>query len=118
MLATPSYRESWERKPQWYEANGYSGGLITSEDGLDGSINAPAIERTARSESSANYPVAPGGLRVARHQRVPTVGSADGIEIGPVPLASRWEQVGEKDVGSLCEPPDELRSARSIGGRP
>jgi hypothetical protein len=48
MLSTPSYRESWERKRRWYEANGYRGRVITSEDGLDGSIDAAGIERTAR----------------------------------------------------------------------
>jgi hypothetical protein len=50
MLSTPSYRESWERKRRWYEANGYSSQLITSEDGLDGSIDASVIERTAREQ--------------------------------------------------------------------
>jgi exodeoxyribonuclease V alpha subunit len=46
MLSVPSYAESWERKRTWYEANGYLGQLLTSEDGPDGSIDVPAIERT------------------------------------------------------------------------
>lgn len=49
MLWTPSYRESWERKQQWYKDNGFFGRVITSEDGPDGSIDAAKIEDTARS---------------------------------------------------------------------
>ncbi len=48
MLNVPSYREAWERKRKWYEANGYADRLITSEDGTDGSIDASEIERIAR----------------------------------------------------------------------
>ena len=48
MLSVPSYRQKWEQKRQWYEDNGYIDRLITSEDGLDGSIDAVEIERTAR----------------------------------------------------------------------
>ena len=48
MLSVPSYRDAWERKRKWYEANGYVDRLITSEDGLDGSIDATEIERIAR----------------------------------------------------------------------
>jgi hypothetical protein len=48
MLSVPSYRESWERKEAWYEANGFTAQLVTSEDGADGSIDASEIERTAR----------------------------------------------------------------------
>jgi len=48
MLSVPSYREQWERKRNWYEKNGYFSRVITSEDGLDGSIDAEEIERTAR----------------------------------------------------------------------
>lgn len=48
MLSLPSYREAWERKRQWYQVNGYAERLVTSEDGLDGSIDASQIERTAR----------------------------------------------------------------------
>lgn len=48
MLSVPSYREEWERKRRWYEDNGYIDRVITSEDGLDGSIDAAEIERTAR----------------------------------------------------------------------
>jgi ATP-dependent exoDNAse (exonuclease V) alpha subunit len=48
MLSVPSYRESWERKRQWYEDNGFLDKLITSEDGADGSINAAEIEQIAR----------------------------------------------------------------------
>lgn len=50
MLAVPSYREAWERKRQWYEDNRYVDRVITSEDGLDGSIDAAAIERLARTK--------------------------------------------------------------------
>lgn len=48
MLSVPSYKEAWERKRQWYEDNGFLGRVITSEDGLDGSIDAAAIDRIAR----------------------------------------------------------------------
>jgi exodeoxyribonuclease V alpha subunit len=48
MLDVPSYRESWDRKRVWYEKNGYISTLITSLDGLDGSINAAEIEHLAR----------------------------------------------------------------------
>jgi len=48
MLSVPSYREAWDRKRQWYEDNGYLDRIITSEDGLDGSIDAAEIERSAR----------------------------------------------------------------------
>jgi hypothetical protein len=48
MLSVPSYRESWKRKKAWYEANGFTPQLITFEDGPDGRIDAPEIERTAR----------------------------------------------------------------------
>jgi exodeoxyribonuclease V alpha subunit len=48
MLSVPSYKEAWERKRQWYEDNGFLDRVITSEDGLDGSIDAAAIDRIAR----------------------------------------------------------------------
>ena len=48
MLALPIYREGWERKRVWYQQNGYEGQLINSQDGLDGSIDAEAIERTVK----------------------------------------------------------------------
>ena len=48
MLSVPSYREAWDRKRQWYEDNGFLDLVITSEDGLDGSIDAAEIERIAR----------------------------------------------------------------------
>lgn len=48
MLSVPSYKEKWELKRQWYEDNGFLGRVITSEDGLDGSIDAAEIERIAR----------------------------------------------------------------------
>ena len=48
MLSVPSYREAWDRKRQWYEDNGFLDRVITSEDGLDGSIDAAEIERIAR----------------------------------------------------------------------
>ena len=50
MLSVPSYKEAWERKRQWYEDNGILGRVITSEDGLDGSIDAAAIDRIARTK--------------------------------------------------------------------
>ena len=43
MLSVPSYKEAWERKRQWYENNGFLDRGITSEDGIDGSIDAAAI---------------------------------------------------------------------------
>lgn len=48
MLALPGYREAWARKRAWYQANGYASRLIISRDGLDGGIDAEAIERLAR----------------------------------------------------------------------
>lgn len=48
MLGSPKYKEKWERKEQWYKDNGYFDQLITSEDRLDGSIDAAEIERIAR----------------------------------------------------------------------
>ncbi|HEU0026794.1 MAG TPA: AAA family ATPase [Ktedonobacterales bacterium] len=48
MLALPSYRDAWERKRAWYEANGYAGRLIVSRDGPNGSIDAETIEQFAR----------------------------------------------------------------------
>ena len=48
MLNVPSYREAWERKQKWYDENGFVDRLITSQDGPDGSIDAAAIEQTAR----------------------------------------------------------------------
>ena len=50
MLSVPSYKEAWERKRQWYEDNGFLDRVITSEDGLDGSINAAEIEQIARTK--------------------------------------------------------------------
>jgi hypothetical protein len=48
MLSVPSYAEAWERKRRWYEENGYVDRVVTSEDAPDGSIDATAIEQTAR----------------------------------------------------------------------
>jgi hypothetical protein len=48
MLNVPTYREEWERKHDWYKANGFADRLITSEDAPDGGIDASAIERIAR----------------------------------------------------------------------
>ena len=55
LLGTPGEccRIPRTRKPgiaseQWYEDNGYFDQVITSEDGLDGSIDAAEIERIAR----------------------------------------------------------------------
>ena len=50
MLDVPAYREAWERKMRWYENNGYSNRLITSEDGPEGSIDAGKIEHLARNK--------------------------------------------------------------------
>ena len=50
MLSVPSYKEAWERKRQWYKDNGFLDRVITSEDGLDGSIDAAQIERIARTK--------------------------------------------------------------------
>jgi hypothetical protein len=44
MLAMESYRKSTEAKLKWYEDNGYMPNLITSKDGLDGSINSQQID--------------------------------------------------------------------------
>jgi exodeoxyribonuclease V alpha subunit len=48
MLSVPSYKEAWDRKRQWYKDNSFLHRVITSEDGLDGSIDAAEIERIAR----------------------------------------------------------------------
>jgi len=48
MLSVPSYKEDWERKRDWYRRNNYLDRVLTSQDGEDGSINAQAIEKTAR----------------------------------------------------------------------
>lgn len=48
MLSLPSYRESWNRKKQWYKDNGYWEQVITSEDKPDGGIDAELIVSTAR----------------------------------------------------------------------
>lgn len=48
MLSVPSYVRDWERKKGWYEATGYADRLITSADGLDGSIHADEVEAIAR----------------------------------------------------------------------
>ena len=48
MLSVPSYREQWDRKRQWYEANGFWDRVITSANSPDGGIDASEIERTAR----------------------------------------------------------------------
>lgn len=48
MLAVPSYREAWERKLRWYQLNGYENQLVSSQDKVDGGIDAKEIEETAR----------------------------------------------------------------------
>lgn len=48
MLHVPSYRREWERKLEWYKAQGYADQLMTSQEGEDGSIDVTEIERTAR----------------------------------------------------------------------
>jgi exodeoxyribonuclease V alpha subunit len=47
LLSLPLYLESWEHKKRWYERNGFSSRLITSENGLDGRIDGAQIERIA-----------------------------------------------------------------------
>jgi hypothetical protein len=49
MLSSAKYRSDWADKEAWYKANGYWERVVTSEDGLDGSIHADEIERIARS---------------------------------------------------------------------
>jgi hypothetical protein len=53
MLQRPSYRRKWEAKLAWYRENGVlphdegggvKGVLVTTEDGLDGSISSADIE--------------------------------------------------------------------------
>jgi hypothetical protein len=53
MLSRPSYRRKWKAKQAWYashgvlpetENGGRSGMLVTTEDGVDGSISSNAIE--------------------------------------------------------------------------
>ncbi len=48
MLSVPSYQEQWEKKELWYKENGFHDRLITSQDGLDGSIDSTEIEQIAR----------------------------------------------------------------------
>jgi hypothetical protein len=48
MLSVPSYQAKWERKQKWYKENGYIDRVITSQDGLDGSMSSVEIERAAR----------------------------------------------------------------------
>jgi exodeoxyribonuclease V alpha subunit len=48
MMEVPSYRESWERKKNWYQENGFADQLIVSQDGPHGEIDAREIERLAR----------------------------------------------------------------------
>lgn len=50
MLGVESYKESWERKLKWYEKNMFESQLITSKDGLDGSIDSKAIDRIIEEE--------------------------------------------------------------------
>lgn len=49
MLSVPSYADAWHRKEAWYERQGWGSRVLTSQDGPDGSIDALAIENTARS---------------------------------------------------------------------
>ena len=48
MLAVPSYQAQWQRKRDWYRANGYLPQLITSEDSSDGGIDVESIKETAQ----------------------------------------------------------------------
>ena len=50
MLSLPSYRQSWNRKKQWYKDNGYWEQVITSEDKPDGGIDAELIVATAKNK--------------------------------------------------------------------
>ena len=47
MLSKPKYLADWQDKKAWYIANGYWDRVVTSEDGLDGSIQADTIEAIA-----------------------------------------------------------------------
>lgn len=44
MLAVESYKKSTDKKLKWYEKNEYLPNLITSQDGLDGSIDSKKID--------------------------------------------------------------------------
>lgn len=52
MLQRPSYRRQWERKRAWYASHGIlpytdggrSNGVVTTQDGDDGSISSADIE--------------------------------------------------------------------------
>ena len=48
MLSVPSYADAWGRKTAWYQRQGWADRVLTSQDGPDGSIDATAIEQTAR----------------------------------------------------------------------
>jgi hypothetical protein len=48
MLSKPKYLADWQDKKAWYIANGYWERVVTSEDGVDGSIQADMIEAIAR----------------------------------------------------------------------
>lgn len=50
MLMVPSYRDAWERKEAWYQANGYSDQLLISQDGPDGNIDVTQVEKTIRND--------------------------------------------------------------------
>lgn len=49
MLTTPNYRERWNAKLAWYEANGYTQGvdLFITRDGADGSLDSQRLRKTA-----------------------------------------------------------------------
>jgi exodeoxyribonuclease V alpha subunit len=48
MLNVESYRKEWEQKEKWYKDNNLVKQLITSQDGLDGSIDSLTIQKTAK----------------------------------------------------------------------
>jgi exodeoxyribonuclease V alpha subunit len=48
MMSSPAYRAAWEKKREWYEANGFADRLIISRDAEDGSIDSQQIEALAR----------------------------------------------------------------------
>lgn len=55
MLARPEYREGWEWKRRWYDANGYSEGvnLFTSQDDERGGLNSQELEPIAERVQAA-----------------------------------------------------------------
>ena len=47
MINLSAYKRDWERRKKWYERHGLLDKVITSQDGLDGSIDSKEIEKIA-----------------------------------------------------------------------